>query len=91
MEEKNPFVLNVYAGPQYFCDREQETDRIINAIKNRRNLTLMSYRRLGKSGLVKHVFYQLRKEKGLKLFYVDTLFPQPYFFQPKNRQISLAE
>lgn len=73
MEEKNPFVLNVYAGPQYFCNREQETDKIINAIKNQRNLTLMSYRRLGKSGLIKHVFYQLRKEKGMKLFYVDIM------------------
>ncbi len=73
MKKENPFVLNVYAGPEYFCNREKETDEIINAIENRRNLSLISYRRLGKSGLIKHVFNQLQKEKGLKLFYIDIL------------------
>ncbi len=73
MKKENPFVLNVYSGPEYFCNREKETDEIINAIENRRNLSLISYRRLGKSGLIKHVFNQLQKEKGLKLFYIDIL------------------
>ena len=73
MKMENPFVLSVYAGPQYFCDREKETETLINAIKNQRNITLISYRRLGKSGLIKHVFYQLREEKSMKLFYVDIM------------------
>ncbi len=73
MKKDNPFVLSVYNGPAYFCNREKETDEIINAIENRRNLTLVSHRRLGKSGLIKHVFYQLQKEKGLKLFYIDVM------------------
>ena len=73
MEKENPFILSVYAGSKYFCDRVQETDKIVNAIKNNRNLTLISHRRMGKSGLIKHVFYQLRNEKGLRLFYIDIM------------------
>lgn len=73
MEQENPFVLSVYAEPKYFCDRLQESGKIISAIKNRRNLTLISHRRMGKSGLIKHVFYLLRNEKGLKLIYIDIM------------------
>lgn len=73
MEKENPFVLSVYAGPRHFCDRVQESGKMISAIKNRRNLTLISHRRMGKSGLIKHVFSQLRNEKGLILFYIDIM------------------
>ena len=41
MKKDNPFFLNVYAGPEYFCNREKETDIVINAISNKRNLTLI--------------------------------------------------
>ena len=73
MKKDNPFVLNVYAGPEYFCNRKKETDTIKNAIRNKRNLTLISHRRLGKSGLIKHVFNSLRNEKSLRLFYLDIM------------------
>lgn len=73
MSTRNPFTLSMYSGPQFFCDREIETARVINAIKNNRNLTLISYRRLGKSGLIKHVFHKLGKEKGIKLLYIDLM------------------
>lgn len=73
MKIYNPFILHVYSGPKYFCDRVTETSTIVEAIKNNRNLTLISYRRLGKSGLIKHVFHKLRNENGIKLFYIDIL------------------
>ncbi len=73
MKTENPFILSVYAGPQYFCDRKNETETVISALRNRRNISLISYRRLGKSGLIKHVFHQLQNEKSMKLFYVDIL------------------
>ncbi len=73
MEKENPFTLSVYAGSKYFCDRTQETDKIVNAIKNHRNLTLISHRRMGKSGLIKHVFHQLHNKKDLTLFYIDIM------------------
>lgn len=68
-----PFILTVYAGPRYFCNRKQETDTIIDAVRNQRNITLISQRRLGKSGLIRHVFHQLRDDKSLKLCYVDIM------------------
>ena len=73
MKTGNPFILTVYAGPQYFCDREEETETIIDAVKNQRNITLISYRRMGKSGLIKHVFHRLRNERSMRLFYVDIM------------------
>jgi AAA+ ATPase superfamily predicted ATPase len=73
MKKDNPFILNVYGGPEYFCNREKETDTMINAISNKRNLTLISYRRLGKSGLIKHVFNRLQNRKSMKLIYVDIM------------------
>jgi AAA+ ATPase superfamily predicted ATPase len=73
MKKDNPFILNVYGGPEYFCNREKETDTMINAISNKRNLTLISYRRLGKSGLIKHVFNSLQNRKSMKLIYVDIM------------------
>ncbi len=33
MTTKNPFVISGYAGIDHFCDREEETATIINALK----------------------------------------------------------
>ena len=57
----NPFLMTGYYSPDYFCDREQETAKIISALKNDRNISLMSPRRFGKTGLIRHVFYQISK------------------------------
>jgi len=68
---ENPFILTGYKSPAYFCDRDQETGLLINYIKNRNNVTLFAFRRLGKTGLLNHTFYKLRNEKGLVCIYVD--------------------
>jgi len=70
MRSENPFLISGYLNPSYFCDREIETDRIISAMQNRRNMTLISIRRLGKTGLIKNVFYHLQNLKD-RLLYVD--------------------
>ena len=31
---KNPFVTNGYAGPEYFCDRVEETQHITEMLTN---------------------------------------------------------
>ncbi len=67
----NPFVIKDYAGPKYFCDREMETKRIINAISNQRNLTISSIRKMGKTGLIKHVLYKLGKTQDIETIYLD--------------------
>lgn len=52
----NPFVIGRYVSREYFCDREKESDMLLHHIVNGRNVTLMSERRLGKTGLIEHVF-----------------------------------
>ena len=52
----NPFVIGKYAGKDYFCDREKESDLLVHHIVNGRHVTIMSERRLGKTGLIEHVF-----------------------------------
>ena len=41
----NPFLITGYQGPDYFCDREKETASLMSALKNGRNITLISPRR----------------------------------------------
>ena len=68
----NPFAVFGYAGAQYFCDRENETNELISALRNGRNITLRSPRRVGKTGLIQHVFAQLAQTNPeIKCFYVD--------------------
>lgn len=70
----NPFVTGGYAGPDYFCDRTEELKRLLEAISSRRNITLISLRRMGKTGLLKHLRYQLEHvHKPLEVIYVDLL------------------
>ena len=73
----NPFLIVGYQGPEYFCDREKETEVILSALHNGRNITLVSPRRMGKTGLIKNVFYTLQeKEKNAKCFYLDIFSTQ---------------
>ncbi len=68
----NPFVYQGYEGPEYFCDREEEVKNIISALDNGRNLTLISPRKIGKTGLINHTFHQIKKEnKDAICIYVD--------------------
>jgi len=48
----NPFLLAGYYSLEYFCDREAETAKIFSALENDRNISLMSPRRYGKTGLI---------------------------------------
>ena len=73
-EITNPFITGGYLGPEYFCDRSEETKRIIDAISSRRNLTLISLRRMGKTGLLKHVKYRIEhSRKPFTVIYADLL------------------
>lgn len=68
----NPFLVYGYAGPDYFCDRKEDTERLISALKNGRNITLMSPRRMGKTGLIKNAFHYIRvQEPQTACFYMD--------------------
>ena len=68
----NPFIYQGYESPEYFCDREAETKTLMSHLKNGRNVTLISPRRLGKTGLIKNTFYHLGKdEKDSACLYLD--------------------
>ena len=61
-ELNNPFVVYGYKGREYFCDRVAEKDKIIKGLDNERNITLIAPRRIGKTGLIHHVFSYVREE-----------------------------
>ena len=72
MKLENPFPEYGYFGPEYFCDREQETEELINALVNGSNVTLMAPRRIGKTGLISHAFERMKaNDKNVRCFYVD--------------------
>ena len=71
----NPFLISGYESPEYFCDREKETEKLMETLRNGRNITLTSPRRLGKTGLIKHVFHLLsRQDPKTAAIYID-LYP----------------
>ena len=57
---RNPFILEPYRSKAYFCDRESETQEILSGLENGRNITLISPRRLGKTGLIYRVFDEIQ-------------------------------
>jgi len=76
-KSNNPFLVKGYVNPAYFCDREKETGKIISALQNDRNISLISPRRFGKTGLIHHVFYHLKDEKNdVFCFYFDIFSTQ---------------
>lgn len=58
---RNPFIYDGYEGPDYFCDRTEETEKVIANLENGRNITLVSPRKIGKTGLIKHAFHQIKQ------------------------------
>ena len=61
----NPFVVYGYKGAEYFCDRQKETEKMISSLHNERNITLVAPRRMGKTGLIHHVFHQMEEQYAL--------------------------
>jgi AAA+ ATPase superfamily predicted ATPase len=66
-----PFPTTGYFGAQYFCDREEETKRIISNIKGGQSTILTAPRRIGKTALIHHVIGKL--PSGIKGIYFDIL------------------
>lgn len=68
----NPFLLYGYEGPEYFCDRKEETEEMVSSLRNGCNITLMSPRRYGKTGLIRHVFHKIKEQDpDAACFYID--------------------
>lgn len=71
MKEFNPFLISGYRDKEHFCDRDNETELIISHVKNQRSVSLFSHRRLGKTGLLKHVFETLKSDNDIRSIYID--------------------
>lgn len=68
----NPFILAPHTPAPYFCNREKETEDLVKYLENGSNVTLISPRRYGKTGLIYHVFDTLQAKKSdVELYYVD--------------------
>ena len=67
----NPFIVGGYLSPHYFCDRETETEQLIRNITNGRNVVIISVRRMGKTGLIRHCFYQDKIKENYHTFFID--------------------
>lgn len=65
----NPFVIGRYCGSDYFCDRIEQLEFLENSIHNGRDTALISPRRMGKSGLISHLFASEKiKERYITIF-----------------------
>ena len=76
MKLDNPFLTRGYAGPEYFCDRTAETQQLVSAISNGRDVTLVAPRRYGKTGLIRNAFRILEKDYAtvyLDIFAIENL------------------
>ena len=71
MPIQNPFPLTAYCGPDYFCNRQAETKRLTDNAMNGVHTTLLSIRRMGKTGLIHHLFHKLAKRKDVYCLYAD--------------------
>jgi len=67
----NPFVIGKYISDDYFCDREKETEFLYKQIVNGRNVAMLSPRRMGKTGLIYHLFGQKEVAQRYHVFFTD--------------------
>ena len=81
---KNPFVTSGYEGPEYFCDRDEETAKLIRLLTNGNNVVLMSPRRMGKTGLLYHAFQRAEIVDEYHTFIID-------IYSTKNKNEMVAE
>lgn len=69
----NPFIVSGHILPQYFCDRQTESERLIKLLRNGNNVVLKSDRRMGKTGLIQYCFDKPELGEEYYTFFVDIL------------------
>lgn len=68
---RNPFITSGYVSADYFCDRRQESERLVREVINGNNLALVSTRRMGKTGLIRHCFQYPEIKQNYYTFFID--------------------
>lgn len=69
----NPFIVTGKIEPEYFCDRVQESARLIKSITNGNNLVIISPRRMGKTGLIRFCYDKPEIKENYYTFFIDIL------------------
>lgn len=67
----NPFYDTIDIPDEYFCDRQKETEDLINKIKNGPNVVLVAERRVGKTSLIFHLFKSKEIQGKYNTAYID--------------------
>ncbi len=70
---KNPFIVSGKIEPEYFCDRVEESARLIKSLTNGNNLVLISPRRMGKTGLVHFCYDKPEIRDNYYTVFIDLL------------------
>lgn len=70
---KNPFIITGKIEPEYFCDRINESSRLIKSITNGNNLVIISPRRMGKTGLIQFCYDKPEISNEYYTFFIDIL------------------
>lgn len=69
----NPFIVSGKIAPEYFCDRVNESAKLIKSVTNGNNLVLISPRRMGKTGLIQFCYDKPEIKKEYYTFFIDIL------------------
>jgi uncharacterized protein len=69
----NPFSLKGFVSKQNFCDREEEIKTLREHFNNERNVVLFSWRRMGKTMLIKYFMNLMETEKKAETLYIDLM------------------
>ena len=70
---ENPFIVVGKIKPEYFCDRQEESQRLIRQITNGANTVIISPRRLGKTGLIGYCFNNTEVQENYITIFIDIL------------------
>lgn len=69
---ENPFVIKAYESKDLFCDREEELQLMLRNCVNSTDMTLISQRRIGKTGLILRLFDELSQTRpDIHTIYLD--------------------
>ena len=71
-EMLNPFNTKTYVSKELFCDRQKELKMLLEYVENGSNITFVSPRRIGKTGLIYRFFDEIRSlQLPIDTYYVD--------------------
>ncbi len=57
---ENPFIIKSYESKELFCNREEELQQMLRNCSNSSDMTLISQRRMGKTGLILRLFDEIK-------------------------------